>query len=182
MEVIRLGYWCENLADVSKEWGDFHGWGTCDTLLYVYINFFSKDLCENDNLLIDSSFTSPLSARAFVHVRTIQNSHNKEQTVMQMKVETWEIYRMILTFDKTMRIRRVRWNSNRAQCHPHPNALFDLFTVNPAEDWDRITVPETSFERFVLMGTEEVPASKATSDRPWAKIRSPSEFVISLRA
>jgi hypothetical protein len=69
-------------------------------------------------------------------------------------------------------------NFPRGKFHSHPNALFDLFTLNLAKDFDRITVPETDFKCLVSLGTKEALASTATSDRRRAKIRSPGEFAI----
>jgi hypothetical protein len=108
--------------------------------------------------------------------------HKRERKVMQIKGETFPIHCVVLVFYKKMIIPRGRWNFNPAKFRPHPNPLFALLTINPAKIFDKIPVPETSFERLVSLGTGKAPASTATSDCRRAKIRSFRQFAMSLRA
>jgi hypothetical protein len=48
MDMIRLGYSCENLADLSKKWGEFHGWGNFRPLREIGKDFESLErICMN---------------------------------------------------------------------------------------------------------------------------------------
>jgi hypothetical protein len=40
---------------------------------------------------------------------------------MQMKADTFKIYRGILALSEAMNIHMVRWSLNRADFRPHPN-------------------------------------------------------------